>query len=275
MSDQSRGPGWWLASDGKWYPPDQAPTVPPPETWAAPPPGPPPSTGMSSGAKVGLVVGAVVGLLLLIAVAALFLGSDSTSSSFEGTGTPIAPDDTTPSNDDIALPDGYTLVEGDGVSIGAPDGWEPISPEDFNMSSEEIEQAFPDAPEGFADQFSVLFEQGAVLVAFEPSTTFAANVNIIEVPGEIPLDQTNGEPEAQLETVGAEVVASGLVDLPAGEAYRVEYTLDVAGADGAVVTSAGVQYYLPSQGNTYIITISTLEDDAALADVMAETFRVA
>ena len=25
MSDVSQGPGWWLASDGKWYAPDQAP----------------------------------------------------------------------------------------------------------------------------------------------------------------------------------------------------------------------------------------------------------
>lgn len=32
MSDVSQGPGWWLASDGKWYPPQQAapqPTTPP------------------------------------------------------------------------------------------------------------------------------------------------------------------------------------------------------------------------------------------------------
>jgi hypothetical protein len=29
MSDISQGPGWWLASDGKWYPP---------ETWTGPPP---------------------------------------------------------------------------------------------------------------------------------------------------------------------------------------------------------------------------------------------
>ena len=25
MSDTSQGPGWWQASDGKWYPPEQAP----------------------------------------------------------------------------------------------------------------------------------------------------------------------------------------------------------------------------------------------------------
>ena len=30
MSDVSQGEGWWLANDGKWYPPQQAPLPPPP-----------------------------------------------------------------------------------------------------------------------------------------------------------------------------------------------------------------------------------------------------
>ncbi len=30
MSDTSQGPGWWLASDGKWYPPQPVPQFPPP-----------------------------------------------------------------------------------------------------------------------------------------------------------------------------------------------------------------------------------------------------
>ena len=34
MSDTSMGPGWWMASDGRWYSPEQAPG-------AAPPPPPP------------------------------------------------------------------------------------------------------------------------------------------------------------------------------------------------------------------------------------------
>jgi hypothetical protein len=29
VSDESQGPGWWLASDGKWYPPELAPGAPP------------------------------------------------------------------------------------------------------------------------------------------------------------------------------------------------------------------------------------------------------
>ena len=43
MSDVSQGPGWWLASDGKWYPPEQQPATAPP---AAPTPAPePPAYG--------------------------------------------------------------------------------------------------------------------------------------------------------------------------------------------------------------------------------------
>lgn len=42
MSDTSQGPGWWQASDGKWYPPEQAPgaaPVTPPGGYGAPQPG--------------------------------------------------------------------------------------------------------------------------------------------------------------------------------------------------------------------------------------------
>jgi hypothetical protein len=29
MSEQSMGPGWWLASDGRWYPPESRPSARP------------------------------------------------------------------------------------------------------------------------------------------------------------------------------------------------------------------------------------------------------
>ncbi len=41
MSDMSQGPGWWQASDGKWYPPEQATGAAP----TSPPPGAPPAYG--------------------------------------------------------------------------------------------------------------------------------------------------------------------------------------------------------------------------------------
>lgn len=38
MSEQAQGPGWWIASDGRWYPPEQHPNYRPPPP---PPPAPP------------------------------------------------------------------------------------------------------------------------------------------------------------------------------------------------------------------------------------------
>ncbi len=46
MSDSSQGPGWWQASDGKWYPPDQA-LLQPPATFGGQVPAPP--TGQADG----------------------------------------------------------------------------------------------------------------------------------------------------------------------------------------------------------------------------------
>ena len=59
MSDVPQGPGWWQASDGKYYPPEQfpssepppeAPPVAPPSTPPTQPPGGPPPPGAVAGA---------------------------------------------------------------------------------------------------------------------------------------------------------------------------------------------------------------------------------
>jgi hypothetical protein len=76
MSDQSNGPGWWIASDGKWYPPETHPDYVPP----LPPPPPSPyatvTTPVTSTSPpkhnwrtIGLIAGGV--LLVLIVIGAL------------------------------------------------------------------------------------------------------------------------------------------------------------------------------------------------------------
>jgi hypothetical protein len=68
VSDVSRGPGWWLASDGKWYPPELHPAYrpPPPPLWTdardVPPPVPPkPAAGRKRTAlALSLLVGGAV-----------------------------------------------------------------------------------------------------------------------------------------------------------------------------------------------------------------------
>src|SRR4051794_38634211 len=46
MSATSQGDGWWLASDGRWYPPESlrpAPPPPPQHHWSSPPTAPSPA----------------------------------------------------------------------------------------------------------------------------------------------------------------------------------------------------------------------------------------
>lgn len=76
MSDIPQGPGWWQASDGRWYPPADAPAPP-----GAPATGPPPVTAApTSGKATATLVLALVSFVLcpvLPAIAALVIGAQA------------------------------------------------------------------------------------------------------------------------------------------------------------------------------------------------------
>ncbi|MGZ4704138.1 MAG: DUF4190 domain-containing protein [Acidimicrobiales bacterium] len=77
MSDFSQGPGWWQASDGKWYPPEQHPGQAPPP-YAQPPAAygygyaTTPVAPRTDGLAVGALVSAIVGVVLLIFCVGIF-----------------------------------------------------------------------------------------------------------------------------------------------------------------------------------------------------------
>ncbi len=70
MSDASQGPGWWLASDGKWYPP---------ETWTGPPLPTAMPTAMPAGSPLPQATGGPAGP-----------GPMPGYQSFQGVGAPVA-----------------------------------------------------------------------------------------------------------------------------------------------------------------------------------------
>lgn len=66
------GPGWWLASDGNWYPPSSSPGYPPP-----PPPAPSwtPTAPAAPATQNGMSVAALVcGILSILAIWAFGVG---------------------------------------------------------------------------------------------------------------------------------------------------------------------------------------------------------
>lgn len=69
MSDFQQGPGWWYASDGKWYPPP-APMQPPVyRQWQQPQRQRVPTERIARGMMIGWAVGASIGLLLAVVFA--------------------------------------------------------------------------------------------------------------------------------------------------------------------------------------------------------------
>jgi hypothetical protein len=235
---------------------------------------------MSTGAKVAIaVVGGVVGLIVL-SIAAIALLGDEAETSFQRTGSAIDSGDDADSTDGgspvepVDVPDGYAVIEGDGVSIAAPDDWQEVDPDDFQMTPEEFEKAFPDAPPGFVDQATAAFQQGAALVAFDVDDQLGANVNIASFPGEVPLSLVESQAKSQLESLGGTVDSSKRVTVPAGEAHRIDYTIDVSGPGGSSVAVSGVQFYVVADGHTHVVTITLPEDPGDLVDTMIDTFRI-
>lgn len=270
MSDAPQGPGWWIASDGRWYPPDQAPPVPPPHTWATPPAGPPPRAGLSTGAIVALSAAAVVGLLAVLLGAAFFLGTES-SSSFSSVGSAIDGGDGSGDLQPAAIPEGFKAIQGDGVAVAVPIAWDLVTADQLAATPEQLAEAFPDADPAFLDNLAALFEGGAVLVAVDQSPTgsFASNINILRAPGGGSLDALEPQVLEQLSAIGATDATVSQVDLPAGRSMRVEYSIG-----GAAIRARGVQVYVPFEAGFYVVSVTTGADDdaGALADRIMETF---
>lgn len=135
MSDTSQGQGWWRASDGKWYPPEDHPQYQAPRAPKAPP-GPiapflpeQPSVvrrlwdGFRRLPRGGQI-GAVVAFVILVFVALASLGNDDKQPVASGGGamattTTLAPATTTTT---VALPAGTdttvsSIVDGDSFKV--------------------------------------------------------------------------------------------------------------------------------------------------------------
>ncbi len=129
MSETQEGPGWWRASDGKWYPPSESAAAPPPPPPAAQPYGgqpygqPPVIVKKKGHGCLYAVLGAVgvVVLLVIIVVAAASNSSDKSTSTTAPSGPIHNVGDTARSSDFDVTVYGFTdpVVES-GISTASP-----------------------------------------------------------------------------------------------------------------------------------------------------------
>lgn len=192
--------------------------------------------------------------------------------------TPTPPPPASPAPVASQAVTGRIVIAGQGFAITLPDGWQsiPVDPAQLRAFLETL----PADSElrGILEDQAGLVQQALKFWAFDvrPESTdagFARNVNIIVQPASsISLSVVESAAKAALESIAAvrKPVTSTLVDLPAGPALRLDYVIDVAGADGTKTAVAGTQYFVQLLNATLVVSFST--DLASAADA-AKDFR--
>ena len=315
MSEQSQGPGWWQASDGKWYPPEQAPAQPPeapptqpfpnagpiPTPTPTPTPGPAPTPPSRSGLGTGPIIAIVVAAVAIIAAIVFFATKDdgnkknasatksssSVSSSSSSRSSSSKSSSSTRSSSasgapQIVAPDGFSAFsdDKDKFAIAVPDRLRVIdlSSADLDQVIQQLADANPKLAE-LGPQIKSVFQNGGKLFAIDTTSggNFNDNVNLIATPGSVDVtsDAVKSQAESQLSAIGATNPTFDVVDTPAGKALTSSYTANVNSADGTPITFSGRQAIVSAGGKLWFLTYSTAADDPATFSAMLDSFDVA
>jgi len=262
--------------------------MPPASTLAPPPPlpapyvrplapVPTPARRVDRAARLGLAVSIVLALVGSVAAVARS-GDDETKADTAGVvihepapdGQPTVPDPATDSTVAAgAVPDGFHLIEGDGISMAVPDDWEVIDPADLGLDADDMAEFDPGADPAVLRMAERMIDQGAIFMAIDltgPYTDVGNNVGVLSMPMVAPLESMLDELAAELDANGMRVNETSVVDHPLGRAVMASYRMDIDGMD-----VDGWQYYLPVDGDTYIITVTG--PSGAVADQIFQSFR--
>lgn len=280
MSEMSQGPGWWQASDGKWYPPQSAPPPVP-----APAPLPPPAKrGLSQQQTIAIIV--VVALIAGIAAFLLTRGGDddkttaaATRSSSASSSSSSKRTTTTPPQSSSAaeVPDGFKVLENraEGLSLGVPNDFTEVQADPNGSGNlDEFATANPDlAP--FLDSAKSFLGNVAITAhgpANEPIVIAARSPQSFDV-SDTSLDDAL---EQAFSGTGAVTdFQSSHVDLPAGPALRIETTLRVVAPDSSEHSVNEVIYFVNAAGKTFaLLGVSVTGNDLSIMDQIADTFTV-
>ena len=150
-----------------------------------------------------------------------------------------------------------------GFTMWVPEGWETMDPSNFDpdVLAEALGDSFDEA---IAEMVEGSFASGALLFAMDPSQTdgFFNNINVISVPATgFTADGVANMLAAQMEElVNAEDVTAEAVEVAAGEAARVTYSLPDFGNEG-------VLYQIFADDTEWVVTFSMADVDSFDHDV--------
>ncbi len=162
MSDISQGPGWWMASDGRWYPPESHPA-------AAHRSGvlPPSRSSMPGWAIAVIVGGCVLFVLVVIAVAIpVFLGVQKNNEKSAAHSTVLTPTTSSAANQTFANRFARSNVLTAATSVAALLASGPLTGNlPAQLSAQEPELSFTQGPATSSNQISVEGNTNSAVVA--------------------------------------------------------------------------------------------------------------
>jgi hypothetical protein len=290
MSDQSQGPGWWQASDGKWYPPEQAP--PPTQPEPASLPTATPRSGLGTGPIIAIVVAvvAILATVLFFATkddgnkknAAVTQSSSAKSSSSSSRSSGSRASSSSSGAPQITAPAGFTAFSNDAdrFAIAIPDRLEVIdlSAADLDQVLQQLSDNNPQLAK-LAPQIKQVFQNGGKLFAIDTTSDaggFNDNLNIIATTGSVDVTSaaTKSQAESQLSAVGATNVSFDTLSANGRKLLVSSYQTSVNSPDGTSIPFFGRQAIVSAAGKVWFITYSSATDDAATFTTLAESFDV-
>jgi len=295
MSDFSQGPGWWYASDGRWYPPaPPTPESPPPAASLFPPPsgpgvGPimappsPPSPGSKKSRRAATVLGICVVVFVLLVIGGIIAltrsGTDnhvnaaSSPTVTSGTGADLSASTTGPPAA------GFTTFRDttNNFSIGTPVTWQQMSLADSHAQAA-IDKLVAENPHLAASLGSVssLATSGIKFLAVDPTGGATVNVIVQSSPG-APADVTDsdledGVPDLSkgLETTGATITSHQIVTVNGRKAIKILYVLPLTNG-GVDLKVHGAAYVFVTKDTLHIVTIAGTDD---VVEQVISTFTI-
>jgi hypothetical protein len=157
-------------------------------------------------------------------------------------------------------------------AVTLPEGWTRIDlrAQDIDAMLDAAGSMNPDLAELYSQQIRAMAAQGLVVFAFGPGAASGTNLNILSTPSMgLTLDFLEQANVAQLEALTNGEIGSERVQLPAGEAIHLSYSMSA----GTGMPAPSIEQYFLLNGDKQLV-VSITNASEADADAIARSIEL-
>jgi hypothetical protein len=167
---------------------------------------------------------------------------------------------------------GRIVVPEHRFAVTLPEGWTRVDlrAQDVDAMLDAAGSMNPDLAELYSQQIRAMAAQGLVVFAFGPDAQLGSNLNILSTPSlGLSLDFLEQANLAQLKTLTKGEIASERVQLPAGEAIHLRYSMSA----GTGMPAPSIEQYFLLNGDKQLV-VSITNASEADADAISRSIEL-